>query len=734
MTTRPPAVAPPVSDKRFIAGSVLALLSGRFGKQISHLPVPGSEVPEDFLGICIAPFADPESNDRMLDWLDELAVRQVRMDYTYHSVGTDADRFIRKLHERGFKICLDLVQPFEEASKMKEEPAQLRWREFVEQVCRDFSDCLEIIEVGSTINRRRWAGYSVQGFLNAWLIAHQVIRDQGVRLAGANVTDFEPMYNAGLLAWMQKHNCLPDIHTDNLFVERATQPERYDQKIAGERLAPLFRFNLIKKARLLQSIGARYGVSETWCTHTTWTAPRIRRIIDDADQKQADYLSRYYLLAAASGALSRVYWGALVCRSAGLIDDCTGEYPNHERVTLYDVSYGNADGCLRRPAFRAMQALAQLLPGMRYEGKLADQPGLEAHAFVGNGVRLHALWTMNGKVASLASLYPAAQLAAAEGLSRDGDKLTETPEVITEAPLFLRWPSDVAVDFRPDAGLLEGVALHCHEPDARHYVYEEGEFRGMLLARDQAERDRFLAGLGPAQLEQQQPEGFLRRARNAIWSTDDPRGTGGLLVIKRPVRLRPHKKIYERFRPAKSLQSWNGANELLRRGIETPRPVAYFECRGENRLTRNYYICEFMPGGLSVRKFFSAYAAGDTEFEGVSADEMYQQLSEFVVKMHNRGVYFRDLSSGNILVRRCDDGGLAFSLVDTGRARFYTRGANLYKRLSDLKRLCFKLDWAGRNAFMEQYMQVWGREFLAWHRIPFHFYDLKIRIKRFLRR
>ena len=128
------------------------------------------------------------------------------------------------------------------------------------------------------------------------------MRRSPVRYAGPNVTDFEPLYNAGLLSWFRQRGSLPDIHTNNLFVERIIEPEAFDPRVGGRLMAKLFRFNLIKKAQVLQKIGADNKVPELWCSHVSWTAPRIRRFIEDADQKQADYLSRYFVLAAASGA------------------------------------------------------------------------------------------------------------------------------------------------------------------------------------------------------------------------------------------------------------------------------------------------------------------------------------------------------------------------------------------------------------------------------------------------
>jgi len=693
------------------------------------VPEKGHRISEDFAGICAASFADPACNRLMLEQLNSLGVRQVRVDYTYNSPGTGTDQLLTLLRDKGYAICLHLVQPFEESAQMHTFAARRRWGKFVRSSLIQWGEILESVEIGSTVNRKRWAGYNMSGFNAAWRIAVRSVRAHKIRLAGPNVTDFEPLYNAGLLAWFSRQGCAPDVHTNNLFVERVIEPEAFDRRVGGKLMGRIYGLNLIRKAQILQKIGAANGIAETWCSHVSWTAPRIRRFIDNAEQKQADYLTRYYILAAASGAISRVYWGALVCERAGLLDDCTGRYPDHERVTLYDISYGDAESCLVGPAFHALKTINSQLAGASYQGSLTRHEKLETHEFVTAIHRLHVVWTTNAIAADLREIYQQDDLNAAQWHSRDGDVLSEMPELATEAPIYLSWPVSHEVKVNADAKPLLALSIHRHAPELTNFIRRNKDFTAVLLAHDVQECNMLLHTLNPAQLQRDPAAKMLRDARNAIWIMPDPRNPATSLVVKQPVRLRPWKKIYQRLRPSKARQSWNGACELLRRGIETPRPVAFFESQ-LNPLTGNFYICEFTADALPLRKYLTAYAAGEPVYEGVNAGQLYRELSVFVVKMHNMGVYFRDLSSGNILVKKDASGRLDFSLVDTARARFYNRPATLYQRLSDLKRLCFKLDWQGREQFIDLYMKACGRQPSRWHRLPFMLYDFKINTKR----
>jgi len=204
-------------------------------------------------------------------------------------------------------------------------------------------------------------------------------------------------------------------------------------------------------------------------------------------------------------------------------------------------------------------------------------------------------------------------------------------------------------------------------------------------------------------------------------------------VIKQPVKFNVFKKITDRFKPSKALRSWNGAQELLRRGVDNAKPIAYFEKINDKSLKQNFYICEYVPADFSVREMFSAFANGQSHFEGISQETAYKQVCNFLLNMHNKGAFFRDLSGGNILVNKLDDRTLAFSLIDTGRARFFNHGLPHNMRLSDMARTCNKLHADGRNALMQIYMNQLGSSFGLWQKLPFKIYNIKVAVKRQLK-
>lgn len=235
------------------------ILKGKMMVPNSHIPPAAHDIPADFAGVGVATSGDPEVDDYVIARLEELGLRQARLDFSYGDIDHNAARLLEKLLDREYNIILHLVQPFDAAIAMEQAAAQQAWQAFLQQVLDRYGSRVTMVEIGSTVNRKRWAGYTPQGFLKAWEIAHHEVKRRNITLAGPNISDFEPLYNIGMLEIFRQRNQLPDIHTNNLFSERSTEPERFDYRILKYRQAAALKFNLIKKARLLHKITRDYG-------------------------------------------------------------------------------------------------------------------------------------------------------------------------------------------------------------------------------------------------------------------------------------------------------------------------------------------------------------------------------------------------------------------------------------------------------------------------------------------
>ncbi len=722
-------------SKAAFASGCLRALPAALRASSPHPPEDGHPVPADFLGVCVAASDSPAGDTFVVNALRQAGLKHVRIDLTYGFESAPAGRLLNHLVAEGFTPWIHLVQPFADAREMPAAEALERWIRFIRNAFQTYRAPGVVFEVGSTCNRRKWTGYpGLDAFLQAWRAAVLEAREAGVLLAGVNVTDFEPVYNAGLLEILSRHDLLPAIHSDNLFAERATEPENNDPKILGPRLAGVLPFNLVRKARLLDAIARRYDIRETVCTHTAWSARRIQRLLEDADGKQADYLARYLLLAAASGALSRVYWGPLIGQREGLIDDGTQEYPEPiPHVTLYGRAPGDPANYRIRPAFHALRTLASFLPGATWSRSLSTCREVELLEFKTKTGLVHAGWTVNGKAADLRSVYAPGSLASARALDRDGRPVSPAPAVFTESPIYLFWDNPSMPSLSSMPSLFQNLTVL--PPLGRHHepVHQAGWAGFVTLPESEWPADNKRDLLLPESLESSFGRDVLRQARNTVWSGPHPFAPGESLVIKRACAQAWHKRLLSLFQPSKARRSWNSACELARRGIDTPEPVAFFE-RPVRHAARvpSYFICRRFPGSGSVRTAFTAFAGSAESFEGMAKLDFYAALAAFLGKMHERGVYHRDLSAGNVLAQ-IREGRAVFSLIDTGRARFFNHPLPLRLRLADLKRICHPLTWPERKVFASLYLAPLKLEFTGLRKLPFVLYDWKHRIKKCLR-
>ena len=713
------------------------IFSGKLYVKNGHLPPSNHSVPEDFIGVCVASANDIGMDDYVISQLQQLGIKQVRLDFTYGDLEGFNARFLARLIAEKFNVTLHLLQPFSCAKNMEDTAEQAIWHRFLEATLNKFGAQVARVEIGSTINRKRWAGYTVNGFLRAWDIAYTATKQRQIQLAGPNVTDFEPIYNIGILDMLKAKNQLPDVHTNNLFSERVSEPERFDHRIFKYRWATCLKFNLIKKARLLKKISTDFGIQHFVSPVAFWAIYRIQRLLPDGEQKQADYAARYMLLNAASGGLDQAFWGAFICQREGLIDDglTDDEYPALERVTHYASVNGKLQNFWHHASFNTIKTVASIIQGALYQKALSTANGLEIHHFQTSTHEVHALWTINGKVALLQDIYYASDITQAEIMHRDGYLIGRT-DIVSESPIYLRWPKHQTITTKPDLKLAPDLAIHAHIQGLQYYAFKQEGWFGLILAKSAEEATLLGQQLNPANLVAPQKNGALRHARNAIWALPDPRDATKQVTVKQPVKMYPHKAFLDRFKPSKAKRSWNGALELLRRGISTAYPVAFFEKEHDTTLKQNFYICDYVQADCSVGEMFVHFAQGHQAFHfsqqniSITAEETYLQLAEYLHKMHKNGSFFRDLSGGNILVQLQENRTLSFSLIDTARSWFFNHPAPIKYRISDLARICNKLHWAGREQFLGIYLAKIGRQLTPQIKRAFYLYDFKVDFKR----
>ena len=136
---------------------------------------------------------------------------------------------------------------------------------------------------------------------------------------------------------------------------------------------------------------------------------------------------------------------------------------------------------------------------------------------------------------------------------------------------------------------------------------------------------------------------------------------GQVFVVKRykPVNAL-QRVVYTFFRKTKAARAYLFAQEFRRRGIDTPREVAYIETGSGRLFLTGYFVSLEAPGTethLLLREV--------KDFSHELADAVARQI----LTMHSHGVLHGDLNLSNFLCTE-EDGQYRFTMIDINRSHF----------------------------------------------------------------
>lgn len=157
------------------------------------------------------------------------------------------------------------------------------------------------------------------------------------------------------------------------------------------------------------------------------------------------------------------------------------------------------------------------------------------------------------------------------------------------------------------------------------------------------------------------------------------RTTSGLLIAVKSFKV-PHlinRFIYGYFRAGKAYKSYHNALKLIELGINTPAPVAFIREKGAFGLGKSYYISEY----VDYKYMFRDLIVDDSIAE---RNKLISLTAKFTLSMQDKGVFFKDHSSGNTLLIKTGTE-YDFMLVDINRITFKT--LNLNDRYQNFSRL-----------------------------------------------
>ena len=158
-------------------------------------------------------------------------------------------------------------------------------------------------------------------------------------------------------------------------------------------------------------------------------------------------------------------------------------------------------------------------------------------------------------------------------------------------------------------------------------------------------------------------------------------------------------------RGSKAARSWRMTLEFEARSLPTPEPVLLAEPRSPKDAA--YFVTERLRDALEARYFLRAVNARQEaeKYPHVSPERFISSLGRLLRRMHDAGVWHRDLSIGNVLIANPEsaDAGADLYLLDLNRARVVGK-LTRSQRMRDLCRMALDRP-AHQRALLEAY---WG--------------------------
>jgi len=349
----------------------------RYRKRLFRRPVAFGR---DMFAVSASPC--PGRNEEVAALLKEAGVGQTLVRIPSWDKGRlDAyEEFVRLLRSNGIGLTIALLQRREDVFEAED------WTRFVEDAFVRFRGACPFFEIGHAWNRTKWGVWDYTEYLKLARPAFDLGRRYGVRLVGPAVIDFEfHLYPPTLRS-------LPfDKVSSLLYVDRVGAPENAQ-----------FGWTAAEKIALFKAVSDRSAGKrvEAWITEFNWPLEGTGKYSpasgkpNVSEDRQADYLVRYYVAALASGHIERMFWWQLVAPGYGLID-------SREPVWR------------RRPSFAALRTMIEILSGSTFTGKAEDGEG-EIFYFRKEGRDFAACWT-NGPPFEYDFRRPAERIIGRDG-------------------------------------------------------------------------------------------------------------------------------------------------------------------------------------------------------------------------------------------------------------------------------------------------------------------------------
>ncbi|MFN2343614.1 MAG: lipopolysaccharide kinase InaA family protein [Desulfonatronovibrio sp.] len=151
--------------------------------------------------------------------------------------------------------------------------------------------------------------------------------------------------------------------------------------------------------------------------------------------------------------------------------------------------------------------------------------------------------------------------------------------------------------------------------------------------------------------------------------------------------------IFSPLKKSKAMKSFSAACHLIEHGLKTPLPLAAYEFRRFGFIRKNIFVTEKISESSVLKKFIKLNRSNPDQTK-----EILKTLAEFALKMHDSGLWHRDMNLSNFLITG-SSGNYKLYIIDLNRARIKDK-LFIWNRALDLARLDL-YDW--QETFFKYY-------------------------------
>lgn len=209
--------------------------------------------------------------------------------------------------------------------------------------------------------------------------------------------------------------------------------------------------------------------------------------------------------------------------------------------------------------------------------------------------------------------------------------------------------------------------------------------------------------------------------RNYLYRTCLEAPSGPVDVVVKQFRNQGFKaRLLRRWRDSKAERSFRAARAFQQAGLPTAEAVMLVEATRPDG--PSFVITRHLDGVIEARYLLRAARSGRerADFPEIDFESFLDDLGRTLRRMHDRGLFHRDLSIGNVLLKTGPaprDGGRGhLYIIDLNRARFPGR-VSLSQRIRDLCRLSLRREH--QTLLLTAY---WGGPVSRWKSLLYRLY------------